>query len=54
MKNWKTTLAGIFAAVGTYLASSDNQWLHIAGLTLSAVSVSLLGMLAKDHDVTGR
>ena len=47
MKNWKTTLGGIIAAVGTYFQSQEG-WQHIIGQVLSAVGLLLLGHSATD------
>lgn len=48
MKNWKTTLLGIGAAVFNLVANGAT-W-KSAGLS---VLLGLLGATAKDHDVTG-
>lgn len=53
MKNYKTTICGILAAVGTYL-QTQTGWLQVTGQVLSAVSIFLLGASAKDHNITGR
>jgi hypothetical protein len=54
MKNWKTTVCGILAAVGVYLVNSEVGILNVVGQVLSVVGVALGGTLAKDHDVTGK
>jgi urea transporter len=48
MKNWKTTLGGILAAIGSYLVSSETGVLHIVGQCLSFVGTILLGYAASD------
>jgi len=51
LKNWKTTLGGILAAVGfaaTQVAVPENyKWIFAL---LGAVGVALMGMTAKDFD----
>lgn len=54
MKNWKTTLAGCLGAIGAYLATcNDPAWLPIVGKIVAGGSVLLLGLFAKDSNVTG-
>lgn len=53
MKSWKTTLAGVLAAAGTYMSESQTGWLHIVGQVLTGVGLLLLGGTAKDSNVTG-
>ena len=53
MKNYKTTICGIVAAIGTYLQTQSGT-LQVVGQILSAVSLFLLGASAKDHNVIGR
>jgi hypothetical protein len=51
MKNWKTTLAGILSAAGQVL-----PFLGVppeVGTAVSTVGLFLIGLLAKDHNVTG-
>lgn len=48
MKNWKTTLGGVIAAVGTYLTNSQVGVLNIVGQILNIVGVLLLGGAAAD------
>ena len=52
MKNWKTTLGGILAAVGTYLANSQTGTLNIVGQCLNIVGMLLLGGAAVDYKKT--
>lgn len=54
MKNWKTTLCGALGALGVYLQSvNDPAWLGIVGQILAGIGTFLLGMFAKDRNVTG-
>ena len=48
MKNWKTTVAGVLAAVGQYLVNSQTGFLNILGQVMSAVGLLLLGHSAID------
>jgi hypothetical protein len=48
MKNWKTTLGGILAAVGGYLVNGQAGVLHIVGQVFSFVGTMLLGVAASD------
>jgi drug/metabolite transporter (DMT)-like permease len=48
MKNWKTTLGGLVAAVGTYLVNSQTGVLQILGQVLAVVGTLLLGHSAAD------
>ena len=48
MKNWKTTLGGIVAAVGSYLVNSQTGVLNIIGQVLAVVGTLLLGHSAAD------
>lgn len=47
MKNWKTTLGGIIAAIGTYFQSQEGVQ-QIIGQVLSAIGLILLGHSASD------
>lgn len=54
MRNWKTTLGGILAALGTSLINlHDPAWLSIVGQILQASGLFLLGVTAKDFNVSG-
>lgn len=48
MKNWKTTLGGILAAIGLGLTASDNAALHLIGIITAAVGTFLTGSTAVD------
>jgi hypothetical protein len=60
VKNWKTTVLGAVAGVtqiaGTLAGSGfsighfgGSDWLHV----IAGLGTGLLGLYAKDHDVTG-
>lgn len=53
MKNWKTTLFGGLTAAGLGLAQSDDPILKTIGQILCVVGPILLGLFAKDSNVTG-
>jgi uncharacterized membrane protein len=48
MKNPKTTLFGLLAAIGTYLATSTTGALQIAGQIVGSVFTFLTGAAAQD------
>jgi hypothetical protein len=48
MKDWKTTLCGILAAVGTYLQNSTNPTLVFIGQILTSGSLLFLGYHSGD------
>ena len=49
MKNWKTTLGGVLAAIGTYLTNSQTGVLNVIGQIMSIVGTLLLGTAAADY-----
>lgn len=59
--NWKTTLAGIFGgfllafgpAVGARLSGDKTAPPITANSVLTGLAVAAVGVLSKDHDVTG-
>lgn len=53
MKNWKTTLAGALTALGLTLSANSDNTLHLIGQVATAVGALLLGLSAKDNNVTG-
>lgn len=53
MKNWKTTLFGGLTAAGMGLTQSDDPLLKTIGQILIVVGPVLLGIFAKDINVTG-
>jgi hypothetical protein len=48
MKNWKTTLGGILAAVGGYLVNSEAGVLHVVGQILAFLGTLFMGYAASD------
>ena len=52
MKSWKTTLGGVLGAIGAALVAMDDIFLKAAGSVLSAVGVLLLGLAARDNNVS--
>lgn len=52
MKSWKTTLGGLFSAAGAGMAGQQG-WMGAAGQILSVIGPILLGLAAKDVNVTG-
>lgn len=48
MNDWKTTISGLVAAIGTYLSSSQTGVLQVIGQVLSALGLLLLGKHAAD------
>jgi hypothetical protein len=47
MKNWKTTLGGVIAAIGTYFQSQQG-WQNVLGQVMSAIGLLILGNSAAD------
>ena len=59
-RSWKTTLAGLLGGIAILVggavqnrANDPNASPITAGNVLPAIAISVLGALAKDHDVTG-
>lgn len=52
MKSWKTTLAGVLAAVGTYLAANEAGVVHTIGQLLVGAGPLLIGLFARDNNVS--
>jgi len=48
MKNTKTTIFGLLAAIGGYFATSTTGTLQVIGQTVSGICTFLLGAAAKD------
>jgi len=46
--NWKTTLGGILAAVGSYLVNDESGVLNLIGQILQAAGLFLVGYSAQD------
>ena len=60
MKNWKTSLLGVLSGLAIFTGSvvqnrvNDPKAAPItAGNVLPALAIAALGLVAKDHDVTG-
>lgn len=53
MKNWKTTLFGALTAAGLGLTQSADPILQVIGKVLTILGPVLLGLFAKDNNVTG-
>lgn len=53
MKNWKTTLFGAISALGAFLAGTDDAIPKVIGQILVVVGPVLMGLFAKDSNVTG-
>lgn len=51
MKNWKTTLSGVLAAVGLVLTHIPET--SAIGNVLTALGTLFVGLTAKDSNVTG-
>lgn len=52
-KSWKTTAAGMLAAFGTWASKQhDPAWLPLLGDVVQMLGVFLLGLVARDKDVT--
>lgn len=51
--SWKTTVSGIFGAIGAYLLTvTSPSWLHLVGQFLVVASPLALGLAARDNNVT--
>ena len=48
MKNWKTTLGGALAALGTFFANSEEGVLSLLGQAFQVVGLFLVGYTAQD------
>lgn len=53
MKNWKTTLFGAITACGLGLSQTDDAILKTVGQILAILGPVLMGVFAKDSNVTG-
>lgn len=51
MKNWKTTVGGILAAVGSYLVNTQIGVLNVVGQIMQVVGIFLVGVTAQDAPV---
>lgn len=50
--SWKTTVAGAVAALGAYFSSMPDTWAHVAGQIMTAAGTFLIGLFARDNNVT--
>jgi mannose/fructose/N-acetylgalactosamine-specific phosphotransferase system component IID len=46
--NWKTTIGGILAAVGSYLVNSQTGTLNLVGQIAQVIGMFLIGAMAQD------
>lgn len=53
MKSWMTSLGGLLTAIGAACMQSNDATVVIIGRVLSFVGPVLLGLAAKDFNVTG-
>ncbi len=53
MKNWKTTLFGAITAAGMGMAAAGDSVVKTIGQILSVIGPLLMGIFAKDSNVTG-
>lgn len=52
-KNWMTTFAGMATALGAALSQQEDATLKAIGQILVIIGPLLLGIMAKDNNVTG-
>lgn len=53
MTSWKTSLGGVLASIGAVMTTMTTEPYHTIGVCLAAVGALLLGVAAKDFNVTG-
>ena len=53
MKSWKTTLCGCITAAGAGMTQSSDATVQLIGKLLVVIGPILLGVFAKDHNVSG-
>lgn len=53
VKNWKTTLFGALTAAGLGMSQASDATVSLIGKILSVVASALMGLFAKDNNVTG-
>jgi hypothetical protein len=53
MKNFKTTILGTLISVGGGLALVDDPIISMIGKIIALIGPALLGLVAKDSNVTG-
>lgn len=54
MKNWKTTVGGILAAIGSYLVNSQTGVLNIIGQIAQVIGIFLVGATAADAPLASK
>jgi hypothetical protein len=54
MKNWKTTVGGILAAVGSYLVNTQLGVLNVVGQIMQVVGIFLVGAAAQDAPTSAK
>ena len=52
MKNWKTTLGGVLAAIGSFLVNSQTGVINVVGQIMQVIGVFLVGAAAQDAPTT--
>ena len=50
--NWKTTIGGILAAVGSFLVNSQTGTLNLIGQIAQVIGMFLIGAMAQDAKST--
>jgi hypothetical protein len=53
MTSWKTTVGGLILALGATCTQMDDSTYKLIGGVLSAIGALILGIAAKDSNVTG-
>jgi len=53
MKNWKTTVSGVVVAAGAGMVQASDPTVQMIGQIISVIGAILLGLFAKDSNVTG-
>lgn len=48
MKNWKTSLAGLMAAIGLFIGQSDNAQIKNIASIVGSLGIALGGLSAAD------
>lgn len=52
MKNWKTSLGGLFASIGAVMILMPEPQIHLWGQALTALGAALVGFAGRDANVT--
>ena len=53
MKSWKTTVGGLLMAIGAWMQTNSEPVITTIGTVAMVVGAALLGITAKDSNVTG-